>query len=186
MLATNHKPVIRGTDNGIWRRLRLVPFTVTIPDDKQDKTLADKLKAEYPAILQWAVTGCIQWQRDGMNLGTPEEVMIATETYRAEQDTLGAFIEECCHLEEWREERASRLFWAWSEWCKSRGEWAGTQTAFGLRLTDRGFDKDKPTGGLNRNKVVYKGIGVDMAVSERLGGAATGPDEPADDDSIPF
>ena len=178
VLATNHKPVIRGTDNGIWRRLRLVPFTVTIPDEQQDKNLADKLKAEYAAILQWAVTGCIQWQCDGMNLGAPEEVMAATETYRAEQDTLGEFIEECCHLDEWSEERASRLYWAWQEWCKSRGEWAGTQTAFGLRLTDRGFGKDKPTSGLNRNKVVYNGIRLDVAMTERLGGSSALPSEP--------
>lgn len=168
ILATNHKPAIKGTDNGIWRRLRLVPFTVTIPDAEQDKQLAEKLRDEYPAILRWAVAGCIQWQRDRMNLSEPKEVVAATESYRAEQDTLGAFLEECCHLDEWRVERASELFWAWSEWCKLRGEWAGTQTAFGLRLTDRGFEKDRPTSGPHRAKIIYKGIGLDDTVRERL------------------
>ncbi len=181
-LTTNHKPVIKGTDNGIWRRLRLVPFKVTIPATEQDKDLGDKLKAEYPAILKWAVTGCLQWLSNGKDLKAPAEVMAATETYRAEQDQLGAFIEECCHLEEWREERASKLFWTWCEFCKSRGEQAGTQTAFGLKLTDRGFQKGKPTSGLNKNKVVYYGIGVDLVVGEQLAGSS----EPADDEPFPF
>jgi phage/plasmid-associated DNA primase len=99
-------------------------------------------------------------------------VLTATETYRTEQDTLGEFIEECCHVEDWREERASVLFWAWQKYCESRGEWSGTQTKFGLSLTDRGFTKDKPTGGINRNKTVYHGIGLDTTASERLGGVA--------------
>ena len=186
VVATNHKPVIKGTDNGIWRRLRLVPFTVTISDDEQDKKLADKLKAEYSAILRWAVTGCIQWLSDGMDLKAPEDVMAATEEYRAESDLLGSFISECCHLEAWREERASRLFEVWSEWCKSCGELAGTQTAFGLRLKERGFTKDTPSGGKNRGKVVYMGIGVDMAVGERLGGSSGNHSGQAGDDPIQF
>ncbi len=69
VLATNHKPTIRGTDHGIWRRIRLVPFTVTIPDAEQDKQLTSKLRAEWPAILRWAVAGCIDWQRNGL-IGT--------------------------------------------------------------------------------------------------------------------
>src|SRR5437867_6039937 len=83
-LATNHKPVIRGTDKAIWDRIRLVPFTVRIPDAEQDKALGEKLRAELPGILRWVVDGCLAWQRDG--LGMPAEVQEATATYRAEMD----------------------------------------------------------------------------------------------------
>lgn len=183
VLATNHKPIIRGTDNGIWRRLRLVPFSVTIPDEQQDKKLADKLRAEYPAILRWAVTGCIEWLQGGMNLKAPQEVLAATEAYRAEQDLLGAFLEECCHQGDSHQERAEKLFWTWQAWCESRGEYVGTSTAFGLKLGDRGFDKKKETSGWNRGKTVYYGIALDKAVEARLGSQAG---EPSDDDPIPF
>ena len=90
----NHKPTIRGTDEGIWRRVRLIPFTVTIPEGQRDPQLVDKLKAELPGILAWAVQGCLEWQREG--LGMPEAVKAATANYRAEQDMLAAFLDECC------------------------------------------------------------------------------------------
>jgi putative DNA primase/helicase len=83
-LATNHKPVIRGTDHAIWRRPKLVPFKVTIPQHEWDTTLPDKLKAEWPGILAWAVQGCLEWQTSG--LGIPKEVEQATEEYRADMD----------------------------------------------------------------------------------------------------
>jgi putative DNA primase/helicase len=72
LLAVNHKPLIRNTDHAIWRRIRLVPFTVTIPEAERDKDLPDKLRRELPGILAWAVQGCLDWQREG--LGMPEPV----------------------------------------------------------------------------------------------------------------
>ena len=78
-LAANHKPIVRGTDHGIWRRVKLVPFTVTVPAEEQDKRLAEKLTAEAAGILAWAVRGCLDWQSDG--LGEPEEVKAATKEY---------------------------------------------------------------------------------------------------------
>ena len=65
-LATNHKPVITGTDHAIWERIRLIPFTVTIPKEQRDTTLPDKLLAELPGILAWAVQGCLTWQQEGL------------------------------------------------------------------------------------------------------------------------
>src|SRR5208282_5449458 len=94
ILVTNHKPEIRGTDHAIWRRIRLIPFTVTFPEDKQDKHLGEKLKAEAPGILRWMVEGCQEWQKHG--LGTPEVVMVATAEYRSEQDRLAQFLEQEC------------------------------------------------------------------------------------------
>src|SRR5206468_6004458 len=67
-LATNHKPVIKGTDEAVWDRIRLIPFTVRIPEAQQDKHLIEKLKAEEPGIISWAVEGCLAWQRDGLGL----------------------------------------------------------------------------------------------------------------------
>jgi len=64
-LATNHRPVIRGTDDAIWRRLRLVPFVVTIPEEERDKTLPDRLRDELPGVLAWAVQGCLEWRPKG-------------------------------------------------------------------------------------------------------------------------
>src|SRR5262249_13180590 len=66
-LAVNHKPMVQGTDHAIWRRIRLLPFTATIPADEQDKRLMEKLQAELPGILRWAVEGCLAWQcEDGL------------------------------------------------------------------------------------------------------------------------
>jgi putative DNA primase/helicase len=92
-LATNHQPVIRGTDHAIWRRPKLVPFKVTIPQHEWDTTLPDKLKAEWPGILAWAMQGCLDWQQNG--LGIPEEVNQATQEYRADMDMLGQFLMGC-------------------------------------------------------------------------------------------
>ena len=96
VLAANHKPTIRGADHAVWRRIKLVPFTVTISDEEKDKDLAQKLRTEWPGILAWMVRGCMDWQQHG--LGEPEDVKAATDTYQAEQDTVGGFITECCRV----------------------------------------------------------------------------------------
>ena len=86
-LAANHKPVIKGDDHAMWRRIRLIPFSVTISDDKQDKELPNKLRQEFSGILNWAIAGCLQWQAQGLN--PPQDVMEATHEYQAEMDVLG-------------------------------------------------------------------------------------------------
>src|SRR5262249_53818113 len=85
-LAANHKPVVRGTDLATWRRIKLVPFTVTIPNKERDKTLLDKLRKEFPGILAWAVRGCQAWQASG--LAEPKEITAATAGYRSEMDSV--------------------------------------------------------------------------------------------------
>jgi putative DNA primase/helicase len=89
-LATNHKPVIKDTTGSIWRRVNLIPFNVVIPDAEQDKALGETLRAEAPGVLAWAVEGCRQWMADGLR--TPDEVRVATEQYRQEQDALSEFV----------------------------------------------------------------------------------------------
>ena len=136
LMACNHKPQVRGTDNAIWRRLRLVPFTETIPPAEQDRNLPDKLRAEAAGILAWAVEGCLEWRRGGLK--APEEVRQATGAYRAEMDVLGAFLRECCELGAGHNEAAKDLYAAYSRWCEEGGERPETKRKFGSRLTERG------------------------------------------------
>lgn len=136
----NHKPLIRGTDHAIWRRVRLIPFAVTIPDSEKDDMLKAKLRVELPGILRWAVDGCLAWHREGLR--PPDSVLAATAAYRAESDTLGAFIEECCELGTKLEEAAAPLYKAYKKWAHDGGEFEMSQTAFGRKLSDRGFDVD--------------------------------------------
>jgi putative DNA primase/helicase len=160
-LGTNHKPVIRGTDKAIWNRVKLIPFTVTIPPHQQDKKLPEKLRAELPGLLTWAVEGCLLWQRDG--LGVPEEIESATKEYRSEMDVLGAFIEECCVLRAGITTPASSLFGAYSQWCEQSGEKAITQTAFAARLKERGLENDRSTV---TGRKIWKGVGVRIVESD--------------------
>ena len=138
-LATNHRPAIRGTDYAIWRRIRLVPFEVTIPPEEQDKNLPEKLRAELPGILAWAVRGCLRWQEDG--LGQPPEVTKATETYRREMDTFGGFLQDRCVIDEKSKVATGELYRAYQTWCESTGEKPLTQQKLAIVLVDRGFPR---------------------------------------------
>ena len=119
-LATNHKPVVRDTSTGFWRRWRLVPCVVEIPEERQDKYLKTKLEAEFPGILAWAVRGCLAWQKEG--LGNAGAIDAATQTYRTEMDTLGAFLEERCIVIEGARVGADELYSSFVEWAKAAGE----------------------------------------------------------------
>jgi putative DNA primase/helicase len=140
-LSTNHRPIIRGTDAAIWRRLRLIPFTVTIPDAEQDHLLLDKLAVEAPGILAWAVQGCLAWQREG--LGTPDEVRAATASYRQEMDLLGDFLADRCVIEQAASVLTGDLYAAYTDWAQNNGEKPMSQKALGGHLTERGFDQTR-------------------------------------------
>lgn len=152
-LGTNHKPEIKGTDAAIWRRIRLIPFNVTIPEDERDPKLLDKLRGELPGILAWAVRGCLDWQQ--RRLDPPAAVTAATEDYRAESDALGRFIEERCVVAEGFECKASGLYSEYKAWCAEGGETHITSTAFGRRMVERGLSKVRRPAG-----IVYEGVGV--------------------------
>jgi len=141
VLVANHKPVIRGTDHAIWRRIRLVPFTTTIPEEEQEKDLPQRLKAELPGILRWAVDGCLLWQEEG--LGEPEEVRLATEVYREEQDVLGAFLEECCYKRPDAYVKFATLYGVYEAWCDQANETPQKRREFGFRLAERGYPPGK-------------------------------------------
>lgn len=148
-MAMNHKPIIRGMDEGIWRRIHLIPFTVTIPDAKVDKLLKYKLRAEFPEILKWAVEGCLIWQREG-GLRKPERVVEATGEYRASMDVLGAFVAECC--ERGGQVSARELFAAYAKWAAENNEYEMTATRFGSEMKKR-FAKRK-----TMTAMIYEGV----------------------------
>ena len=136
LMACNHKPQVRGTDNAIWRRIKLVPFTEIIPPAAQDKQLPEKLRDELPGILAWAVEGCLEWRRGGLR--APVKVRQATGAYKAEMDVLGAFLRDCCELGTEHTIAVKDLYGAYKFWCEENGERPETQRRFGSRLTERG------------------------------------------------
>jgi putative DNA primase/helicase len=150
-LASNHHPAIRGTDFAVWRRIRLIPFTVTIADDKKDKDLTAKLRAEFAGILAWAVRGCLEWQRLG--LADPEEVTQATAEYQREQDSMSNFIAECCIVAEYARVMSSALLAAYQLWS---GDKNMSRQELQKRLNDKGFQSKRGHGG----HYFYHGIGL--------------------------
>lgn len=148
-IATNHKPRIKGTDNGIWRRIHLIPFSVQIPADKVDKHLKYKLVKEAESILKWMIDGFTLWKNEGLVM--PKAVLDATEEYRHEMDTLTAFLEACCVIGE-GEIKASSLYTVYSKWADDNNEYKLSNTKFGREMVKR-FEKVKTKNGL-----VYKGL----------------------------
>lgn len=146
-MAVNHRPVIRGSDHAIWRRIALVPFTITISEAEQDRELGEKLEAERSGILNWALAGCLAWQRNG--LGTPPEVRGATETYRKDMDVLGDFIDNCCVVSQTAQVTAKELYARYTTWGKESGEHVISQKRLGQALTERGFARKKTEKGIS-------------------------------------
>ena len=150
-LSTNHRPEIRGTDHAIWRRVRLIPFNTTFHDPGKgdpvkDSRMEEKLTAELPGILAWAVQGCLAWQRDGLTI--PDAVRAATDEYREQQDTLAAWLGECCIVKRTADAKAADLYASYSEWCEANGERPEPQRRFGMRLTERGFQRQRRMVGI--------------------------------------
>jgi len=142
-MATNHKPVIRGNDHGIWRRIKLIPFTVTIPYAERDPLLMEKLRAEREGILNWMIEGCLLWQKE--RLGEPEEVRQATDEYQEEMDLIGLFLEERCTRDASGYLRVSSadLYRAYILWCEKNSERPYSQRSFGIHLQNIGITKDR-------------------------------------------
>jgi putative DNA primase/helicase len=163
-IGGNHKPALHGVDEAIRGRMNLVPFTVTIPPKERDPDLPEKLKHEWPAILQWMINGCLAWQR--MGLAQPAIVSEATEEYLTAEDALERWIGECCVTGPDKRCSAKLLWECWKRWSESANEYVGSQTKFGFALTERGYGTEKsydvqrvgidlkpyvPTGGIDFN-----------------------------------
>jgi putative DNA primase/helicase len=143
LMLTNFRPIIGGTDEGIWRRLRLVPWDVVIPAGERDEELGDRLHLELDHILAWLVGGYLEWRKTGLD--DPPAVTEATAAYRAESDALGRFLDQRC-LAGHGTVGSSELFTAWCKWCASEGEEPGSQTAFATALQNKGFDNYTAAG----------------------------------------
>lgn len=153
-LATNHRPEIRGTDTGIWSRPRLVPFTVSF-EGRENRSLKDELMEtkQLAGVLRWAVEGCQAYLKHGLD--APEEVVSATREYRAESDVIGRFIEERCVRGDYAEAKARELYRAFCKWAEATGEKPLTETTFGRRMIERGFEREHTRDGKK-----YMGLGL--------------------------
>jgi len=139
-LSGNHKPVVTDTTLSTWRRLKLIPFTVTIPDSEVDKDLPEKLEAELPGILNWARDGCLEWQRNGLQ--EPKSVKDATGLYRRDQDILAEFLEDYIPDPKAQTPKGE-LAKAYKAWCEANKEEAITQKMFKDRLLERGIGEGR-------------------------------------------
>lgn len=137
MLTTNNKPVIKGTDDGIWRRIHLLPFTVSFKEGQKDPMLGEKLKAESVGILEWMLEGCEMWRLHGLR--PPEVVIAATANYKKEQDTLAEFIESCCEKVTGEEVAKADLYKAYVKWAEENGEHPMRQRTLTTALEERGW-----------------------------------------------
>lgn len=162
----NHKPTVRGRDNAIWNRLRLLPFQVTVSAEEMDHDLPLKLLAEGEGILAWAVEGARRWFKEG--LGKPDIVESAGLAWRTDSDQLRRFIDECCVVGEFARAKARPLYVAYREWTEEAREHAVAETEFSNALIDLKFSKKHTNSG-----TVYQGIGLRSDAAERV----TGDDE---------
>lgn len=141
-MGSNHKPIIRGTDDGIWRRMHLIPFDVQIPEHKVDKSLKFKLKREYMAILNWCVEGALLWQMEGLSL--PAKVKDAVKEYKAEMDVIASFLEECTERGV-GDTKANDLYMVYKSWARENNEYEMSSKKFHSELGKR-FNKHKSHG----------------------------------------
>lgn len=154
-VAGNHKPAIRNIDEAMKRRLHLIPFTITVPPERRDKHLQQKLLAERNGILTWAVQGCVEWLRHG-RLDPPQPVRDATEEYFEAEDALGRWLEERCVRFPNAHSLTNELFSDWKQWADASGEFVGSQRRFSDLLITRGVEKWRNGGGVRG----FRGIGL--------------------------
>jgi putative DNA primase/helicase len=164
VLVSNHKPGIRGTDHAIWRRVRLVPFDVTIPKGEQDGQLGEKLAIEAPGILSWLLDGCLAWRREG--LADPDEVTNATKRYRDEEDLVGQFITDMCVVDASLSIVRSSLYAAFVDWSKGMGEkYPIPQRTFNEAMEEREFERGQH--GTGKRAKTWKGLDLKQPLWEK-------------------
>ena len=153
VLITNHKPRVDDDTEAVWRRLRLVPFAVTIPKVERDTKLSEKLWAEAPGILAWLVRGCMAWQVDG--LGEPDAVMDATSAYREESDPVSAFVADACTLTPDAWTLTADLRTAYERFCNEQGDHPVGSRRFTDAMTRAGCTPERRHAGRG-----WRGIGL--------------------------
>ena len=163
-IVANNKPIIRGGDFAIWRRIRLIPFNVRIAEDKKDKELGKKLKEELPGILNWALEGCRRWQAEGLK--TPRSVELATKEYEEEMDPIKEFLEDICITETLGKTKIGELYQIYEEYCSFVKTNPIPNRAFGRRLTQMGIKRSR-----DHNGRYYERIEIDNDKLERMRGS---------------
>jgi putative DNA primase/helicase len=151
LLATNHAPKVPGDDLALWARLRVIPFTVFIPEEERDATLKERLALDADAILAWAVAGLVDYRQRG-SMEPPAAVTAATDAYRTSSDAIGRFITDECHINPHETALTGELFARWAKWAAEDGCDPVGKRAFGEELTRRGFEDHKGTGGVRRRR----------------------------------
>jgi len=162
-LFCNHKPSVEDDSHGFWRRVRTIPFNRVFREREQDHELASKLRQELPGILNWLICGALAWREGGLD-PTPKKVLEATALYRAENDRLGDFFEECCVMDNNYSERASSLYKAYKSWADGQGLFAKdalNATSFGRIMGDRFTSKHSERGKVYYGICLRSSVGGD-------------------------
>jgi putative DNA primase/helicase len=164
VIAGNHRPRFRNPDEAIRRRLHLVPFTQRFSEP--DRELPARLQAEAAGILAWAIEGCLAWQERGLQ--PPDVVRVATDDYLEQEDSVGAWLAECCDIQPNAWCPSSALWDSWERWANARGEFVGSQKRLAERLIGRGFIGAKDSSGTRRG---FRGltVGIDLTPSGHVG-----------------
>nr|WP_320132152.1 phage/plasmid primase, P4 family [uncultured Holophaga sp.] len=157
-ISVNHRPSTTDSTYGFWRRVKMIPFTVTIPKEKQDPKLPEALKAEMPGILAWLVLGCLQWREKG--LGSAKVVEMATEAYRNPQNDLEGFLAQCCVNQDSVKVQAQDLYRRYAKWCAGQRVTPLRQSEFGRRMATLGWKTTK------RSVNYYDGLGLKVDSDE--------------------
>jgi putative DNA primase/helicase len=156
IICGNHKPRLNCVDVAMRARLLLVPFTVQIPAAERDINLMDKLRPEWPAILRWAMDGCVEWH--GIGLAPPTVVTKATDEYFTGQDRITQWLEDECDAEpgnHYKRAPIADLYASWSTYCRDNGDEPGSKNALAEELDSRGFERTKVGHAKTRS---YSGI----------------------------
>ena len=146
-LVTNHLPKVPYNDHATWRRIRVIPFRVTIPSEERDPRLSEKLRDELPGILAWAIVGARAWYRDRLGVD-PAAVSEATDAYRRQQDTTGRFLKEETEDRFGTVIAKTDLYAAYRDWCKSEELTANSPRAFYGAIRERGYPQRKVGTGV--------------------------------------
>ena len=170
-MSANARPKIFGTDEGIWARITVVPWSVFVPPEKRDPLLAKKLESEAPGILNWMLGGLSQWMQHGLRL--PEDVVAATADYRRDSDQLGRWLEAATVVDAEGRVQSSAALASFNAWARANGEAEWKGKGFSNAMTDRGFKKDKSSVmfwlGLRLTKIESDFVDADGRPRTRVG-----------------
>jgi putative DNA primase/helicase len=169
MMVSGYTGSSKRTPFAIRRRMNLLPFTVTISDEERDPLLVKKLRKEWPGILTWMIEGCLQWQRSGLK--PPQKIIVATNDYLDDEDTLGNFLDEHCILDVNAEMSSADLFNEWKHWAGENNAFIGSAKMFAGWMGERGFAKTRDRAGNNN---VFKGL---QFANPFLGGGGVAPQQ---------